>query len=260
VTRLLSTLAALACVLVLAPVALIAPAAGAVRSATDRPGAERLAVERAGADRSGVQRPWVAKAQRALNGRGCLAGRPDGRVDRQVRAAVVRFQSRLGRQQTGRLDARTRRALHAEDAARCDRRPIPRGTGKGRRIVVSQQQNWIWLVGPKGGVAAQGGMVDNPRVLRPGVHRTGSYCGRAARIRLNQDYSGRQWLDNFVRFAPCGVGFHRIPRHKSTGRQIHADWLLGTDLATSHGCLRLSRQLSQRVWRFTARTTSIHVT
>ena len=35
-----------------------------------------------------------------------------------------------------------------------------------------------------------------------------------------------------MRFAPCGFGFHRIPRAKSGGRQIHPDWYLGTNLST----------------------------
>lgn len=202
---------------------------------------------------------WAVKAQRALNHLGCLSGYPDGRVDRQVRAAVIRFQSRTGRSQTGRLDAATRQRLYAEGAPRCDVRPVPAHSGKGRRIVVSQRQNWIWLVGPKGVVLAQGGMIDNPSVLSRGSYATGSYCGRSARIRLNQDYSGRLWLDDFVRFAPCGIGFHRIPRLKSNGHQIHADWLIGTDLDASHGCLRLSRGLADRVWRFTTHRTTVRV-
>lgn len=205
---------------------------------------------------------WVVKAQKRLNGLGCQAGPADGELDARTRSAVHRFQSRQGLKQTGRLDARTRHKLYAEgrwEAGPCDRRPVPAASGKGRRIVISQRQNWVWLVGPAGRVVAQGGMVDNPRVLHRGAHATGPYCGRAARIKLNQSTSGSVWLDNFVRFAPCGIGFHRIPRAKSSGRQIHADWVLGTDLARSHGCIRLSRALSKRVWDFTVRRTPVRV-
>ena len=67
------------------------------------------------------------------------------------------------------------------------------------------------------------------------------------------------WLDNFVRFAPCGIGFHRIPRYKSNGHQIHADWILGTNMTQSHGCIRLSRALSQQVWDFTDQRTPVRV-
>ena len=117
----------------------------------------------------------------------------------------------------------------------------------------------MWLVGPKGGVVAQGGIVDNPSVLHPGIHRTGSYCGRAARIKRNSTSSGSVWLMNFVRFAPCGVGFHRIPTYKSNGKQMHPDWYLGTNMTESHGCIRLSRAVSLKVWNFTTRPTTVRV-
>lgn len=201
----------------------------------------------------------TVKIQKRLNQLRCDAGRTDGRLGDHTRSAVLRFQSRVRLPQTGKVGPQTRKRLYAEDAPRCDVRPIPDGSGHGRRIVISQRQNWVWLVGSKGDVVAQGGMVDNTGVLRRGRHATGSYCGRAARIKLNQATSGSVWLDNFVRFAPCGIGFHRIPRYKSTGRQMHADWVLGTNLAQSHGCIRLSRELSKQVWTFTTRRTPVHV-
>lgn len=202
---------------------------------------------------------WAVKAQKRLNELHCSAGAPTGTIGQHTRAAVVRFQSRVGMDQDGHLTDRTRRALYAEDAPRCDRRPVPASSGSGRRIVISQKQNWVWLVGPRGSVLAQGGMVDNPGVLSRGSYAVGSYCGRATRIKLNQSTSGNVWLDNFVRFAPCGIGFHRIPRSKAGGHQIHADWILGTDMSTSHGCIRLSRTMSLKVWRFTTRATPVHV-
>lgn len=202
---------------------------------------------------------WVERAQRRLDHLGCSAGAANGEVGRRTHSAVVRFQAARHVKQTGRLDPLTRKRLYAGSAPRCDRRPVPGHSGSGRRIVISQHQNWVWLVGPRGGVVAQGGMVDNPSVLHPGGYGTGSYCGRAARIRKNSTSSNQVWLDNFVRFAPCGVGFHRIPTYKTDGRQIHADWLLGTNMAQSHGCIRLSRDLSVRVWNFTTRHTPVRV-
>lgn len=202
---------------------------------------------------------WVVKAQKRLNELHCSAGAPTGDIGAHTRSAVVRFQSRVGMSQDGHLTDRTRRALYAKDAPRCDKRPVPASSGSGRRIVISQGQNWVWLVGPGGSVVAQGGMVDNTGVLSRGSYAVGSYCGRASRIKLNQSTSGSVWLDNFVRFAPCGIGFHRIPRYKTNGQQIHADWILGTDMAESHGCIRLSRALSLRVWNFTDQATPVHV-
>ena len=172
---------------------------------------------------------------------------------------MVRFQSRHGMAQTGRLSGPVRDRLQGSDARRCDLRPVPKSSGIGRRIVLSQAQNWVWLVGPQGGVIAQGGVIDLPSELSKGRHTTGSYCGRAARIKRNTTTSGQVWLHNFVRFAPCGIGFHRIPTYRSNGRQIHPDWYLGTNFTRSHGCIRLSRAMSLRVWNFTVRRTTVRV-
>lgn len=201
----------------------------------------------------------VVRVQKRLNALHCDAGPADGRFGSHTRSAVIRFQSRHRLSQTGRLGTSTRQALYSSTAKRCDIRPVPAHSGSGRRIVISQRQNWIWLVAAGGRVVAQAGIVDNPAVLRKGTWRTGSYCGRPARVRLNQ--SGNVWMDNFVRFAPCGIGFHRIPRSKSTGRQIHANYFLGTNLAgDSHGCVRLSRAMSFKLWDFTAgRRTTVRV-
>ncbi len=219
-------------------------------------GALVLTLAPAEATASAASNPAV-KLQKRLNALHCDAGPADGKVGDHTRSAIIRFQSRIGAGQTGRFDARTRKRLTAASAPRCDVRPVPRGSGHGRRVVISQKQNWVWLVGSSGKAVAQGGMVDNTSVLRPGRYGVGSYCGRPTRVKLNQ--SGAVWMDDFVRFAPCGVGFHRIPRYKSNGRQMHADWLLGTDFARSHGCIRLSKGLSERVWDFTTRPTPVRV-
>lgn len=207
--------------------------------------------------------PAIARAQQRLRTLGCAPGAVDGRLGQRTRAAVVRLQTSRGLRATGRLTPGTRRALASvADTRRCDRRAVPASSGRGRRIVISQRQNWVWLVGADGRVVAQGGIVDNPAVLRRGVWGTGSRCGRPARVRVNRSSHGTFLLDHFVRFAPCGIGFHRIPRHTGSGRPLHAEYLLGTDLAgSSSGCVRLSAAMARRVWDFTAgpRTTPVHV-
>ena len=203
--------------------------------------------------------PDVVKWQRRLNVLHCDSGPVDGRTGTWTRSAIIRFQSRHGLAQNGSFNAATRTRLFSASAHRCDVRRVPARSGSGRRIVISQRQNWVWVVGAGNRVLAQGGIVDNPGELRKGSFRTGSYCGRAARVKRNS--SGSLWLDNFVRFAPCGYGFHRIPRAKSTGRQIHRDHILGTNLAQSHGCIRLSARMAERIWTFTAsRRTVVRVT
>ena len=200
----------------------------------------------------------TAWAQSRLGALGCDAGIADGVIGAHTRAGVWRFQSANGLSRDGILGPVTSATLHSTSAKRCDRRPVPTGSGTGRRIVVSQGQNWVWLVRSDGTVYSQGGIVDNPSVLAKGSYTSGVSCGGAAHIR-HHVAEGGLILDNFSRFAPCGIGFHRIPRYPPTGAQIHADWLLGTEQARSHGCVRLSLAMSLRVWEFTASPTRVRV-
>ena len=103
----------------------------------------------------------------------------DGKLGTWTRSAVIRFQSRYALAQSGRFNAGTRTRLLGKNPRRCDVRPVP-PFGAGRRIVISQKQNWVWLVAAGNQVVAQGGIVDNPGELHKGRFRTGSYCGRAA--------------------------------------------------------------------------------
>lgn len=200
--------------------------------------------------------PGIERVQTRLNQLGCQAGPADGVFGEWTRAAVIRFQSRHGLTESGRLTVATRNRLYAATARRCDLRPVP-PSGAGRRIVISQRQNWVWLVRPDGSVAAQGGIIDNPAELDRGWRKVGSYCGRRAKIRDNASAGGLR-LENFTRFSACGIGFHRIPRYRG-GAQIHADHLLGTDLRRSHGCIRVSAQLARAIWGFGTVGTRVRV-
>lgn len=201
----------------------------------------------------------IERAQARLNALHCDAGPVDGRLGEWTRSGIIRFQSRHRLAQSGRLDRATTLRLYADRARRCDRRPVPSASGRGRRIVISQRQNWVWLVRADGSVVRQGGIVDHPGVLARGSYRHGSYCGRAARIRRNSSSGGTLRLDNFVRFAPCGIGFHRIPTYPGSGAQIHRDHLLGTNLRASHGCIRVSRAMSLKIWGFARIGTPVRV-
>ena len=200
----------------------------------------------------------LATDQARLNTLGCDAGTADGVSGAHTRAAAWRFQSANGLSRDGIIGPVTRSALQAPTAKRCDKRAVPLNSGTGRRIVVSQTHNWVWLVGSDGKAVAQGGMIDNPGVLSKGTYNSGASCGGAAHI-LHHVAEGGAILDNFSRFAPCGIGFHRIPRSPSSGAQIHANWLLGTNQSQSHGCIRLSLTMSQLVWDFTSSATKVRV-
>jgi peptidoglycan hydrolase-like protein with peptidoglycan-binding domain len=197
-------------------------------------------------------------AQTRLNKLGCGAGPVDGQIGMMTKAATVRFQSANRLSQNGSPTGTTYTRLMASTAKRCDVRAVPARSGSGRRIVISQTQNWVWLIDARGKVVRQGGIVDNPTYLRAGNYTSGSKCGRAARILRNTD-GGRLYLNYFVRFAPCGIGFHQIPTYKSTGAQIHPDWLLGTNYRASHGCIRVSRSMAATIWTFAAGPTRVVV-
>ncbi|MEU8222568.1 L,D-transpeptidase family protein [Kribbella sp. NPDC048915] len=200
----------------------------------------------------------VKVAQSRLNALGCGSGPVDGKAGAMTQAATVRFQSANALSQTGSLNSTTYARLRASTAKRCDVRPVPRRSGTGRRIVLSQSQNWVWLIDARGKVVRQGGIIDNPKYLKAGTYTSGSKCGRAGRIARNTD-GGRLYLNRFVRFAPCGIGFHQIPTYKSNGRQIHADYLLGTNYRASHGCIRVSASMSSAIWSFTTSATRVVV-
>jgi hypothetical protein len=172
-----------------------------------------------------------------------------------TRAATVRFQSVMKISQNGTLDAPTYWRLNVSWRKRCDVRAVP-PSGSGRRMVVSQSQNWLWLIDSAGHVVKQGGIIDNPSVYGPGTYYTGPKCGRPARV-LNNSDGGSLILHNFVRYAPCGGGFHQIPTYRSTGAQIHPDYLLGTNYRESHGCIRVSRPMSDAIWNFAASSTKV---
>jgi peptidoglycan hydrolase-like protein with peptidoglycan-binding domain len=204
---------------------------------------------------TGAQIRW---AQSRMNQLGCTAGPADGVAGQMTKAATVRFQSANRLSQSGTLNNTTYYRLRSSAAKRCDLRPVPAGSGSGRRIVLSQSQNWLWVIDSRGKLVRTGGIIDNPTYLRAGTYYTGSKCGRAGRIKRNTD-GGRLYLNNFVRFAPCGVGFHQIPTYMSNGRQIHADWLLGTNYRASHGCIRVSKGMSDTIWIFTQSRTKVVV-
>ena len=198
----------------------------------------------------------VAKSQ--LRGLGCFIG-PARAQGPRLQTALIRFQAANGMTQSGRLTKATAKRLASEKAIACDDRPVPSGTGKGRRIVMSQGQNWLWLVEPDGSVKAQGGIVDNDW-LPQDVYYTGAQCGKPARSRYRTDRSGGLQINYFVRFHDCIVGFHEIPVSKRTGQKIHPDHFAGTDLSKSAGCIRMPHPLIRHLYNFAAVRTKVVVT
>ena len=201
----------------------------------------------------------LQSAQYRLNQFGCDAGAVNGQPSDHTKDAIIRFQAANHLTQSGKLTDITRAKLVKPTAIACNKRPVPSSTGTGKRIVVSQKQNWIWLVRSDGSISGQGGMIDNPDVVRVGTYYTGSKCGRPAKILHNRDYSLRLQLDYVTRVIACGVGFHRVPTYVGTNTQIHPDWMLGTNQMTSHGCTRVSNETAKKIWYFATSGTKVVV-
>ncbi|HUR76207.1 MAG TPA: L,D-transpeptidase [Sporichthya sp.] len=198
----------------------------------------------------------VAKDQ--LRSLGCFIGDASAEGVR-FETALIRFQAANGMTQSGDLTKATQRRLQKDNAVPCNDRPVPSHTGKGRRVVMSQGQNWLWIVNKNDKVVAQGGVVDNDW-LPQDVYYTGAQCGKPARSRYRTDRSGALEIDWFVRFHDCIVGFHAIPVSKRTGREIHPDYYVGTDLSKSHGCIRMMTPLIKALYDFAAVRTKVVVT
>jgi lipoprotein-anchoring transpeptidase ErfK/SrfK len=131
---------------------------------------------------------------------------------------------------------------------------LPAGSGEGRRVVFSEGQQRVWLVGADGEVRhtylVSGSLYDN---LDPGSYEVYSRSEQAWGI----DDSGS--MRYFVRFAQgdnAAIGFHDIPI--DDGQPVQSTDQLGTPL--SHGCIRQRRADARRMWAFAPIGTKVVVT
>ncbi len=141
-----------------------------------------------------------------------------------------------------------RRRIRAEDL-------LPPDSGTGRRVVYSEEQQRVWLVGENGRVRhthlVSGSVYDN---LDPGTYQVYSRSMNAVGI----DDSGT--MKYFVRFTQgdngAAIGFHDIP--VDDGALVQTVAQLGTPL--SHGCIRQRRSDAIRLWEFAPLGTTVVVT
>jgi lipoprotein-anchoring transpeptidase ErfK/SrfK len=132
---------------------------------------------------------------------------------------------------------------------------LPQGSGTGRRIVFSESQQRVWLVGGDGKVdrtyLVSGSKYDN---LDPGSYRVQSKQRHATAF----DSSGT--MEYFVRFATGfsePIGFHSVPVDRS-GKLEQTKAQLGTPL--SAGCVRQWRDDAVALWSFAPVGTKVVVT
>ncbi len=139
--------------------------------------------------------------------------------------------------------------------ATTDPPPPPAASGEGRRVVFSQGQQRVWIVGDDGAVErtylVSGSKHDN---LSPGTYEVTSRSRHAT----SYDYSGT--MEFFVRFATgrtAPIGFHSVPVDND-GRLEQTEDELGT--ALSAGCVRQWRDDAVALWKFADLGTTVVVT
>jgi len=218
-----------------------------------------------GADTAGQIRPRYGRlavaatsisvtAISVLGGVGALPSAAEGPQQRPVIETVAESQAQ---QETGSAAETQRKATvsttpTASDAAAGN--PLPADSGEGRRVVFSEGQQRVWLVGNGDRVQhtylVSGSVYDN---LDPGTYSVYSRSEQAWGI----DDSGS--MKYFVRFAHgenASIGFHDIPIDDGAPVQTVAE--LGTPL--SHGCIRQRRADAKLLWAFAPLGTKVVVT
>lgn len=132
---------------------------------------------------------------------------------------------------------------------------VPVDSGAGRRVVFSESQQRVWLVGEDETVErtylVSGSIYDN---LEPGTYAVYSRSEQAWGI---DDSGSMRWFVRFTEGDNGGaIGFHDIP--VSDGEPVQSTTLLGTP--QSHGCIRQRRADALALWDFAPIGTEVVVT
>jgi len=131
--------------------------------------------------------------------------------------------------------------------------PLPAGSGTGKRIVFSQEQQRVWLV--SGGHRVErtylvsGSVYDN---LDPGTYAVYSKSEQAWGI---NDSGTMQYFVRFTQGDNAAIGFHDIP--VADGERVQSVAQLGTP--QSHGCIRQKRSDAIALWDFAPIGTTVVV-
>ena len=143
-------------------------------------------------------------------------------------------------------------AANPEPAVREDPAP-PKRSGVGRRVVFSESQQRVWLVGSDGDVKrtylVSGSLYDN---LDPGSYEVYSRSMNA----IGVDGSDLRYMVRFTQGWTDAIGFHWIPRMNGERMQTRAE--LGTP--QSHGCVRQAAPDARALWDFAPVGTPVVVT
>lgn len=132
---------------------------------------------------------------------------------------------------------------------------LPADSGSGRRVVFSEGQQRVWLIGANGAVRrtylVSGSLTDN---LDPGTYQV--YSRSVNAIGIGETSTMRY----FVRFTQgdtgAAIGFHDIP--VADGEPLQTVDELGTP--TSQGCIRQKTSDAKAMWDFAQLGVTVVVT
>ena len=142
----------------------------------------------------------------------------------------------------------------AAEPARPSYPPLPEGSGQGRRIVYSVEQQRVWLVEADEQVSASWLVSGRRGIPKPGTYHVFS------RSRWSSASGGRVRMEFMVRFVKTrglAIGFHSIPVDRR-GRPIQSEDELGQP--RSRGCVRQKRADAEHLWNWAPNGTTVNVT
>jgi hypothetical protein len=147
------------------------------------------------------------------------------------------------------------RFLHAAAPDQHLLSPLPDGSGEGRRIVYSGEDQMVWLVAEDGTVLANYLVSGRKEMPKPGTY---SVFSKSPVTRAFLDPNSiMRWMVRFARTDKTNIGFHDIPVH-GDGSPYQTVDELGT--ALSGGCIRQELGAAKRLYRFADVGTPVVVT
>lgn len=113
-------------------------------------------------------------------------------------------------------------------------KPLPKGSGTGRRIVYQQSSMHLWVIEADGTVVR-----DYPVTGRPGWPLVGTYQVFSKAISTASPKYGVTfgWMLRFAHGHSLSIGFHAIPRWMGSGKPIQSESSLGAPIGHG-GCVR----------------------
>jgi lipoprotein-anchoring transpeptidase ErfK/SrfK len=142
-------------------------------------------------------------------------------------------------------------------------RPVPEKSGKGRRIVYANMDNWVWIIEEDGTVALSVPVSGKKLVPKPKTYKVFSKSEFSQSIFFPE--IKMKWSTRFA-ISPNGkntIAFHEIPTCAWTGGHCNVKGLMQTEeqLGTfqSGGCIRMAARDAEFLFNWVEMGTKVLV-